>query len=95
MHTSQKTQNKIEELGDIEILSHPPYSPDLAPSDYHLFRSLAHFLLGRQFNNVDDVEVACRDLFTSKPREWYHQGIEDVAQRWVRIIESNGLYLEE
>jgi histone-lysine N-methyltransferase SETMAR len=26
---------------DWEILSHPPYSPDLAPSDYHLFRSLS------------------------------------------------------
>ena len=61
-HTSRKTQNKIEELGDIEILPHPPYSPDLAPSDYYLFRSLAHFLLGRQFINVDDVEVACLRL---------------------------------
>ena len=27
-----------------EVLSHPPYSPDIAPSDYYLFRSKAHGL---------------------------------------------------
>jgi histone-lysine N-methyltransferase SETMAR len=25
---------------NFELLPHPPYSPDLAPSDYHLFCSL-------------------------------------------------------
>jgi histone-lysine N-methyltransferase SETMAR len=29
------TKSAIQEL-DWEILPHPPYSPDLAPSDYHL-----------------------------------------------------------
>jgi histone-lysine N-methyltransferase SETMAR len=37
-HVSKMTQQKIKEL-NWEILDHPPYSPDLAPSDYHLFRS--------------------------------------------------------
>ena len=27
-----------------EVLPHPPYSPDVAPSDYHLFRLMAHGL---------------------------------------------------
>jgi len=30
------TQKKLACLG-IHCLDHPPYSPDLAPSDYHLF----------------------------------------------------------
>ncbi|GFV71290.1 mariner Mos1 transposase [Trichonephila clavipes] len=35
-HTSVVTRQKLWELG-WEVLMHPPYSPDLAPSDYHLF----------------------------------------------------------
>ena len=38
-HISLVTQQKLRELG-WEVLMHPPYNPDLAPSDYHLFRSL-------------------------------------------------------
>ena len=52
------TKKKIEELGGIEILPHPAYSPDLVPGDYNLFRSMAHYLRGRSFTNAKDVEVA-------------------------------------
>ena len=38
-HASLVTHQKLLELG-WEVLLHPPYSPDLAPSDYHFFRSL-------------------------------------------------------
>ena len=33
-HTSLITRNKLLELG-WEVMPHPPYSPDLAPSDYN------------------------------------------------------------
>ncbi|KAG5311526.1 SETMR methyltransferase, partial [Acromyrmex insinuator] len=36
-HTSLMTRQKLRELS-WEVLMHPPYSPDLALSDYHLFR---------------------------------------------------------
>jgi histone-lysine N-methyltransferase SETMAR len=35
-HTACLTFKKIENIG-WEVLSHSPYSPDLAPSNYHLF----------------------------------------------------------
>ena len=37
-HTSTMVQNYLETL-NWEVLPHPAYSPDLAPSDYHLFSS--------------------------------------------------------
>ena len=43
-HTQKMTMDKIKEFDGIELLPHPPYSPDLALSDYYLFRSMAHFL---------------------------------------------------
>jgi histone-lysine N-methyltransferase SETMAR len=90
-HTSRATRRAIREL-DFDILPHPPYSPDLAPSDYHLFRSMEHFLRGRSFEIVEEVEVAVQEFFNSKPPEWYRRGIEQLAERWQRVIDNGGLY---
>jgi len=43
--TSLATHQKLRELG-WKVLIHPPYNPDLAQSDYHLFRSLQNSLNG-------------------------------------------------
>lgn len=93
-HTASLTKKKIAELEGIELLPHPAYSPDLAPSDYYIFRALAHFLRKRQFNNLQDVENGIRDFFASKTKDWYRQGIKELAARWVLTIEHNGLYFE-
>ena len=47
-HSARITSNKIEELG-WEKLLHPPYSPDIAPLDYHLFQSLQDFTDGKEY----------------------------------------------
>lgn len=94
-HRSRVAQQKLKELGEIEVLPHPAYSPDIAPSDYGLFRSMAAFLRGRQFNTFNEVESACQEFFTSKPKEWYRRQIELLAERWTAVIENDGLYFEE
>ena len=93
-HTAIRTKKKIVELEGIELLPHPAYSPDLAPSDYYLFRSLAHFLRGRSFSNVNDVEIACSEFFSSKSKQWYLSGIQELSKRWLKTIEHNGLYFD-
>jgi len=44
------TQKKMAYL-DFQCFDHPPYSPDLAPSDYHLFPGLKKQLKGRHFSS--------------------------------------------
>ncbi|CAF1508703.1 unnamed protein product [Adineta ricciae] len=39
-YTARTASNKFEELDDVEILLHPPYSPDVAPPDYDLVQSM-------------------------------------------------------
>ena len=52
--------DKIQELiGGIEMLPHPAYSTDFATSDYQLFRSMAHFLCTRNFENIEAVVHRC------------------------------------
>ncbi|CAD5213734.1 unnamed protein product [Bursaphelenchus xylophilus] len=92
--TAKQTKEKIKTLDAIELLSHPANSLDIVSYDYHLFRSMAHFLRGRSFNDLDDVEDGCREFFASKKKEWYRSGIEQLAYRWVQAIDSNGLYFE-
>jgi len=53
-HRALATQKILAYLG-FQCLDHPPYSPDLAPSEYHLFRGLSKQLKGRHF--LSDVEV--------------------------------------
>ena len=47
-HRALATQKKLAYLG-FQCLDHTPYSPDLAPSDYHLFPGLKKQLKGRHF----------------------------------------------
>ena len=65
-HTARTTMTKIKELGRIELLTHAAYSSDLAPSDYHRFRSRTHFLRGRNVENVYAVEVSLGEFFASE-----------------------------
>ena len=58
-HTILKTREVISSFGWTTI-SHPPYSPDLAPSDFHLFKPLKESLRGRHFSSTEEVKTAVR-----------------------------------
>jgi histone-lysine N-methyltransferase SETMAR len=49
-HPSRVASSAVDELGYVK-LTHPPYSPDLVPSDYFLFSKLKNFLRKRPYNN--------------------------------------------
>ncbi|GAB1869951.1 Transposase [Camponotus japonicus] len=91
-HTSLATRLKLRELG-WEILIHPPYSPDLAPSDYHLFRALQNFLNDKNFNNDDDVKSHLVQFFAGKNQKFYERGIMMLPERWQEVIDKNGQYI--
>jgi len=58
-------QSYLETL-NWEVLSHPAYSPDLAPSDYHLFLSMDHVLAERHF---DSTKISENGLMSGLPRK--------------------------
>jgi len=41
-----------------EVLPYATYSPDLVPSDYHLFASMGHALAEQRFGSYEDVKKA-------------------------------------
>uniref|UniRef100_A0A6M2DT53 Putative histone-lysine n-methyltransferase setmar-like protein n=1 Tax=Xenopsylla cheopis TaxID=163159 RepID=A0A6M2DT53_XENCH len=92
-HKSFKTMEKIVELG-FELLPHPPYSPDLAPSDYFLFAHLKRMLAGKKFRTDEEVIAETEAYFEAKPKSYYKTGIEKLKDRYKRCIELEGNYLE-
>ncbi|CAJ0924654.1 unnamed protein product, partial [Mesorhabditis belari] len=91
-HVAKIIQQKIEEMG-WEVLPHPPYSPDLAPSDYHLFRSMHHSLAEKKFKNRDEVQIWVSNFFESQPVEFFKKDIHSLRERWRQVIDADGEYL--
>ncbi|GFN89980.1 histone-lysine N-methyltransferase SETMAR [Plakobranchus ocellatus] len=61
-HSANLTQQWLQRYG-WEILPHPAHSPDLAPSDFHLFRPLKRHLGGMAFETEDDLISELRNWF--------------------------------
>uniref|UniRef100_A0A0N5BM18 HTH_48 domain-containing protein n=1 Tax=Strongyloides papillosus TaxID=174720 RepID=A0A0N5BM18_STREA len=91
-HVALKTRKKLDELC-YEVLPHPAYSPDVAPSDYHLFLSLQNFLNGRSFRNDDEVKSALSEYFSKKDRVFFESGIDKLPDKWRQVVNNNGQYI--
>ena len=77
-----------------QVLPHPPYSPDIAPSDYYLFRSMAHGLADQQFRSYEGIEKWLDSWITSKDEHFYRNGIPALPEIWAKVVANDGHYFE-
>ncbi|KAG5330757.1 SETMR methyltransferase, partial [Acromyrmex heyeri] len=77
-----------------DVLTHPPYSPDLAPSDYHLFTKLKESLAGKRFQS-DEVQTAVTNWTKELAGSFYAEGISKLVSRYTKCIEIDGNYVEK
>ena len=54
VHHSKKVNSFLAATG-LKGAAHPPYSPDLAPSDFHLFGKLKKKIAGMEFASEDEL----------------------------------------
>jgi transposase len=73
VHMSAKSQAAIRQYG-FQQLNHPLYSPDLAPSDYFLFRVMKKFLRGKRFSSDEDVKEAVTTWFEEQSKVFFPWG---------------------
>ena len=90
-HTAAATQNLITTFV-WEQFHHPPYSPDLAPSDFNLFLHLKSFLAGRRFHDDNEVKEAVTTCFASRTD---YEGIQKLVQRYDKCLDNGGNYVEK
>ena len=75
-------------------MDHPPYSPDLAPSDLHLFLHLKKHLAGKKFEDDDEMQEVMT-WFTGQAADFYDSGIQKLVPRLDKCLDNAGDYDEK
>jgi len=78
-----------------ELLEHPPYSPDLAPSNFYLFPKLKLFLAGQRFSSNQEAIAAVEGYFADLMKNHYRDRIMALELRWIKCISFKGDYVEK
>ena len=94
VHTAARAQAEILNLR-FQQLSHPPYSPDMAPSDFYLFRLLKKHLRGQRFTDDEELSTAVENWFSEREFGFYRQAFNELASRWQKCIDARGAYFEK
>jgi histone-lysine N-methyltransferase SETMAR len=77
-----------------ELLEHPPYSPDLAPTDFSLFPKLKLFLAAQRFSSNQEVIAAVEGYFANLTKNHYRNRIMALEHHWNKCISLKGDYVE-
>ncbi|GFO38919.1 histone-lysine N-methyltransferase SETMAR [Plakobranchus ocellatus] len=93
-HSANLTQQWLQRYG-WEILPHPAHSPDLAPSDFHLFGPLKRHLGGMAFETEDDLISELRNWFDNLDIDFFRVGINSLLSCWQKCIDLHGDYVEK
>ena len=88
-HISAVSTSAAAECG-YELVPHPPYSPDLAPSDFCLFPLLIKDFIG----NDNDVTASVEVFLQGQDKLFYKAGIQKLQKQWNKCIEDCGDYVK-
>ena len=88
------TQNKPAYLG-FHCLDHPPYSPDLAPSDYHLFPGLKNNWKVAIFHPTWRSLLPCRPGWMDDLLNFFLRGLQKLEQGLRSVLSFVGSMLNK
>ena len=88
LHPAARCEPALQKLNKLgyEVLPHPPYSPDLLPSDYCFFKHLNNFLQGTCFCNQQDTENAFQELVESRSTDFYAIRRDKLISHWQKNV---------
>ena len=74
----------------IKTVSHPPYSPDLAPRDFWLFSKLT----GCRYETIEELKEALTRVIDTLTQEDFHEAFQKLLERYNKCIAAGGDYFE-
>lgn len=93
-HTAKKTIAFFKE-NNIELLHHPPYSPDLSPNDFFTFPKIKGILRGQRFQTPEEAVEAFKTSVLSIPTLAWNNCFNDWFHRMQKCIDLKGEYFEK
>jgi hypothetical protein len=94
VHVAAHTMDTIQKL-KWNVVPHPPYSPDLAPSDYHLFDPLKEHLGGKRFCSNEEVIQDVQEWLHWQPKDFFLIDICKLSDHLRKCIANLEDYVEK
>ena len=92
-HKSATVQEYLKGSG-LDVLVHPPYSPDLSLCDFWLFPRLKEMLAGHRFESRCGIGSAVYQCLQHIPKEDYLAAFWKWVDRCKMCVEAEGAYFE-
>ena len=96
VHTCKVAMDAVERNG-YELIPHPAYLPDLAPSHFFLFPNLKKDIRGFHFLSDEEVVTAVEEWVNGKDPDFFSSGLMALEHHWSKCItlEGNNIKKEE
>ena len=93
VHTCKVAMDAVEQNG-YELIPHPAYLPDLAPSDFFLFPNLKKDICELHFRSDEEIEMAVEEWVNGKD-PFFSSGLTALEHRWSKCITLEGNYIKK
>jgi len=93
-HTARRTIEFLAE-NKIDLMDHPPYSPDLSPNDFFTFPRIKEKLRGQRFQSPEEAVEAYKTLVLTTPTSDWNNCFNNWFERMEKCIKFNGIYFEK
>jgi hypothetical protein len=93
-HTTARTNTLIKLLNS-EIFDHSPYSPDLAPSDYHLFTKMKVWLATQHFHTNEELMDGVNNWLHNLVAPFFNEGLQKLMSRYNKCLNVDGNYVKQ
>lgn len=93
-HTARRTKDFLDQE-NVELMSHPPYSPDLSPNDFFTFPRIKDLLRGQRFPDPEDAVEAFKSAILAMSSSDWNNCYNDWFVRMQKCIDCRGEYFEK
>ena len=94
VHTCKVAMDAVER-NRYELIPHPAYSSDLAPSDFFLFPNLKKDICGLHFRSDEEVVTTVEEWVNGNDPDFFSSGLMALEHRWSKCITLEGNYIKK